>query len=176
MRVSLVAALAENRVIGRDGRLPWRIRGELARFKALTMGKPVIMGRKTFASIGKPLPGRPNIVISRDLGLRIDGARVVHGLDAALTEAAAIAGPGGEAMVIGGAEIYALALPVAARLYLTQVHAAIAGDTRFPEFEAADWGETSRELVETEGAAVPNYSLVVLDRIEAGSGRPPEGE
>ena len=163
MRLSLVAAVAENRVIGRSGGLPWRLPGELGRFKALTMGKPVIMGRRTYRDIGRPLPGRRNIVISRNRSLCIDGVSVVHGLDAAL--AAAAMDGGGEVMVIGGAEIYAMALPRAGRMYLTEVHAAARGETRFPAFDRAAWHEASRELVETEGPDVPNYSVVVLDRV-----------
>ena len=163
MRVTLVVAVAENGVIGKDGGLPWRIPGELVRFKALTLGHPVIMGRKTYQSIGKPLPGRTNIVVTRNRNLTFDGARVAGGLDEALAQAATAEG-GDEVMVIGGAEIYALALPAAGRLVLTEVHAEIDGDTRFPAFERTDWQETARESVETEGDDVPNYSVVTLER------------
>lgn len=163
MRVTLIAAVARNGVIGKDGGLPWRIPGELARFKALTLGHPVIMGRKTYESIGKPLPGRRNIVVTRNRALAFEGARVVGSLEAALAEAATAEG-GADAMVIGGAEIYALALPHATRLVLTEVHADVDGDTAFPAFERADWRETSRETVETEGTDVPNYSVVTLER------------
>ncbi len=163
MRVTLVVAVAENGVIGKDGGLPWRIPGELARFKALTMGHPVIMGRKTYQSIGRPLPGRTNIVVSRNRDLTFDGARLAGGLDEALAQASTAEG-GDEVMVIGGAEIYALALPAAGRLVLTEVHAEIDGDTRFPAFERTDWQETARELVETDGDDVPNYSVVTLER------------
>lgn len=138
--VSLLVAHARNRVIGRDGGMPWRLPADLKRFKALTMGKPVLMGRKTFESIGKPLPGRENIVITRNRAWRADGVRVCHSLDAAL-EAAGTA----EAMVIGGAGIYREALPLARRIYLTLVYADIDGDTFFPEYDASEWIETARE-------------------------------
>jgi dihydrofolate reductase len=163
MRVTLVVAIAENGVIGKDGGLPWRIPGELARFKALTMGHPVIMGRKTYQSIGRPLPGRTNIVVTRNRDLTFDGARVAGGLDEALAVASTAEGSD-EVMVIGGAEIYALALPAAGRLVLTEVHAEIDGDTRFPAFDRTDWHETARESVETDGDDVPNYSVVTLER------------
>jgi dihydrofolate reductase len=163
MAITLVVAVARNGIIGKDGGLPWRIPGELARFKALTTGHPVIMGRKTYQSIGKPLPGRTNIVVSRNRALAFDGAEVVTSLDDALALAAFGRG-GDDAMVIGGAEIYALTLPDATRLVLTEVAAEIDGDTYFPDFDRREWRETARESVETDGADVPNYSVVTLQR------------
>ncbi len=163
MRVSLVVAMAERRVIGRAGSLPWRISADLKRFKALTMGKPVIMGRKTFQSIGRPLPGRTNIVITRDASYGEDGIRVAGGLDAAFKIAE---GEGAEeAMVIGGGEIYRMALSMARRVYLTEVHIQVSGDTLFPVLDAGAWKEVGREDHDAEGAGVPAYSFVVLDRI-----------
>lgn len=163
MRISLVVAMAENRVIGRAGGLPWHISADLKKFKALTLGKPVIMGRKTFQSIGRPLPGRTNIVITRDASYGEVGISVAAGLDAALGIAA---GEGaGEAMVIGGGEIYRMALPLARRVYLTEVHIEVSGDTLFPALEAGAWKEAGREDHDAEGADVPAYSFVVLDRL-----------
>ncbi len=167
MRLALIVAMAENRVIGRDNGLPWRIPADLRHFKATTMGKPVIMGRKTFQSIGRPLAGRTNIVISRDPTFAADGAAVVRDFQAALecTDRAAARAGIEEIMVIGGAEIYALALARADRIYLTEVHRAVDGDVRFPEIDRDQWRESRRE---DHPAATPDgsaYSFVVLDRV-----------
>jgi len=158
MRISIIAAVAENGVIGRDGGLPWRLPEDMKRFKALTMGKPVIMGRKTFESIGVPLPGRPNIVITRSRDFSAKGVHVVHGFKDALDKASSLVGDGDEIMVIGGAEIYRSALAFASRLYLTEVHEAVEGDARFPDFERRRWREASRDRH-------PGYDFVVLERI-----------
>lgn len=164
MRVSLIVAMTADRVIGRDGRLPWHIPSDLRHFKALTLGKPVIMGRRTFESIGRALAGRPNIVVTRDRGFRAAGIAVAHGLADALTMARGMsAGDDGEAMVIGGAEIFADALPRADRLYLTEVHRAVAGDTFFPDYDRAEWAEVAREDHPGDDAE-PGYSFVVLER------------
>ncbi|MCW9001841.1 MAG: dihydrofolate reductase [Rhodospirillales bacterium] len=165
MRISLIVAMSENGVIGRDGGLPWRIPGDLKFFKAMTMGKPMVMGRKTFASIGKPLPGRTNIVVTRDRGFTSEGVVVAHDLDGALSLAHdAMEDPANEeAMIIGGAQIYEQALPRADRLYVTEVHQHVKGDTRFPDFDRLEWVEVSRENVPAEGD-IPAYSLVVLER------------
>ena len=138
---ALVAAVARNRVIGLANRLPWRLPEDLRRFKRLTMGAPVIMGRKTRESLGRPLPGRRNIVVTRQREATWEGCVVAHSLDAAL----ALAGDAAEAFVIGGAELYAQALPRADRLYLTLIDADYAGDAWFPEFDAAVWREVARE-------------------------------
>lgn len=135
----LVAAIADNGVIGRAGSLPWHLPEDLKHFRALTWGKTILMGRRTFASLGKPLPGRDNWVLSRDGAFRPAGARVF----ASLEEACAAAGAA-ELLVIGGAELYREALPLAARLEVTWVHTAVVGDTRFPELDLADWIEASR--------------------------------
>jgi dihydrofolate reductase len=160
--VSLVAALARNRVIGAGNRMPWHLPEDLRRFKRLTMGAPVIMGRKTHQSIleqtGRPLPGRRNIVVTRQPGARWEGCEVAGSLDAAL--AAAHAAP--EVFVIGGAELYRLALPRADRLYLTLLDAEYPGDTLFPEFDLADWRETARE----PGAG---FAFVTYERARPGS-------
>ena len=138
--VSLVAAVARNGVIGRDNGLAWHLSSDLRRFKALTMGKPMLMGRRTWDSIGRPLPGRRTLVLTRDRGFRAEGAEAVHDWETALAAAA-----GSELMVVGGAEIYALALARADRLHLTEVDAEPAGDVRFPDFDRAQFRETFRE-------------------------------
>jgi dihydrofolate reductase len=157
--VALVAAVAANGVIGRDGGLPWRIPDDLRHFKAITLGKPVIMGRRTWQSIGRPLPGRRNIVVTRDAGFAADGAEVVASLDAALARAGDVA----EAMVIGGGEIYTQALPRAGRLYLTEIHAEAEGDVHFPAIDRALWRETARDDRPADGDT-PAFSFVVLQR------------
>ena len=162
----MIVAMTKDRVIGRRGGLPWRIPGDLGHFKSLTMGKPVIMGRRTHETIGAVLPGRPNIVITRDPGYARQGVAVVHGLDTALALARDLAEEDGadEVMVIGGAEIYRMALPVAERLYVTEVHAEVAGDTYFPDTPADAWREVSRQDHEADDAGAPAYSFVVLER------------
>ena len=149
MRRSLVVAVAENGVIGRDNGLPWRLSTDMKRFKAGTMGKPVVMGRKTWESFPRrPLPGRLNIVISRDPAYRAEGAETVTSLKDALTLARAkgrcLAGAD-EVCIIGGGEIYRQAMPIADRLYVTHVLASPDGDTRFPEIEPEIWREASAE-------------------------------
>ncbi len=159
MILSLVVARAANGVIGRDGGLPWHLPADLKHFKALTLGKPIVMGRRTFASIGRPLPGRHNIVLTRG-AWSADGVTVVPDLAAAL----AAAGTVPEVAIIGGAAVYAAALPLADRVYLTEVHAAPAGDTVLPPFDAAAWTETAREDHAAEGDA-PGFSFVTLERV-----------
>ncbi len=144
--VVLLAAVADNGVIGRDNALPWRLSTDLKRFKALTLGRPVVMGRKTFLSIGKPLPGRTNIVATRDPDFRADGAVVVHSVEAALDAARADAARRGvhEIMVIGGTEIFAQTMALADRLEITHVHAQPAGDVYFPPIDLKRWREVAR--------------------------------
>ncbi|MEM0953488.1 MAG: dihydrofolate reductase [Pseudomonadota bacterium] len=165
MKVALVAAVADNGVIGRNNALPWRLSEDLKHFKRITMGKPVLMGRRTWESIGRPLPGRSNIVITRQAGYAADGAKVVNSLEAAMTLAEGIAVIDGadEVMVIGGAEIYALALLSAERLYLTEVHAMVDGDAFFPAWDRAAWQEANRQsFAAGEGADYP-YSFVTYE-------------
>lgn len=165
MIVAFVVAMAENRVIGKGGRLPWHIPGDLKLFKQTTMGKPIVMGRKTWESLGRPLPGRPNIVITRDPAYKAEGAHVVPGLDQALALGEELAAELGteEIMIIGGAEIYRLAFDRADRLYLTEVALAPQGDAHFPEFSRTEWREVSRTPHPADGEA-PAYTLVVYDR------------
>jgi dihydrofolate reductase len=147
MDISLIWAMAQNRVIGKDGGLPWRLPNDMRHFMATTMGKPVVMGRKTFQSMQAPLPGRLNIVLTRDQSWSTSsqGVVVVHDLNAAIEVAAeaARANSIGEIMIIGGADIYALALPLATKLYVTYIDMVIAGDVTFPEFDLASWREVS---------------------------------
>jgi dihydrofolate reductase len=135
--ISLVVAMARNRVIGRDNGLPWRLSEDLKRFKATTLGKHLLMGRKTFESIGKPLPGRRNIVLTRDRDWRAEGVEVVRSVEEALQ----LAGAAPELAVIGGAEVYRLVLPMTDRIHLTRVEADVAGDTVFPELNPWQWSE-----------------------------------
>ncbi len=164
MKLSLIVAVAENGVIGQQNALPWRLPEDLKHFKALTLGKPVIMGRKTFDSIGKPLPGRTNIVITRQSGLAIPGCVVVPSLPAALTAAGDAAGGASEAMVIGGAEIYAQALPQAQRIYLTRVHADVTGDAFFPVLDK-QWQEVQSEEYVADERHAHAFSFVTLERM-----------
>jgi dihydrofolate reductase len=144
--IVLIAAVAENGVIGDRGAMPWRLKSDLRRLKAMTMGRPVVMGRKTFASIGRPLPGRTNIVVTRDAAYRAAGAVVTTSFDAARTVATgdALRRLATEIAVIGGAEIYAQWMSSADRLEITEVHARPEGDTRFPAIDPADWEEVAR--------------------------------
>jgi len=158
--VSLVIAADRRGVIGRDGRLPWHLPDDLRRFKALTMGKPIVMGRRTWDSIGRPLPGRHNIVITRQRELVLEGATVVHTLDDAL----AAAGTVPEVCVIGGAEIFAQALPRADIVHLTRVDADVDGDVVLPPFDPADWHETGREPHVADERHAWAYAFVTLER------------
>ena len=139
-QIVVIAAVARNGVIGRDNALPWRLNADLAHFKRTTLGHPVVMGRKTWDSLGRPLPGRVNVVVSRDTGWRAEGEQIVGSLDAAIA-----ACEGAESIfVIGGAQLYALALPVADRLVLTEISADVEGDTHFPTFDRLAFVETRR--------------------------------
>ena len=165
-RLVLVAAVAENGVIGRDGGMPWRLPGDLRHFKAVTLGKPVIMGRRTYESIGRPLPGRPNIVLTRDRNFKASGVRVVgsiaEGLAIAAKEAERLSAD--EIAVIGGSALYAETLAHADRLYITEVQAAPEGTVRFPAFDRSEWREIAREGPHQEPGEPHAYSFVVLER------------
>jgi len=163
MRTSIIVAMAKNGVIGRDGDLPWRLSEDLKRFKETTMGKPIIMGRKTWESIGRPLPGRPHIVISRDPHYAADGVDVVQSVEEALACAREFGTD--EIMVIGGAEIYRLALSGTDRMYVTEVHSEIEGDTQFPEFDRSEWRESVREGPFSTEKSDLTFSFVQFDRV-----------
>ena len=145
--IGIVVAAADNDVIGRNNALPWDLPDDLRHFRRVTMGKPVLMGRRTFESIGRPLPGRSNVVISRNRSFAADGVRVVASLAEALefAENIALIDGAGELMVIGGAQVYELALPLATRLYLTRVHVRPEGDTHLPAIDWEEWRETERD-------------------------------
>ncbi|MFZ9052997.1 MAG: type 3 dihydrofolate reductase [Woeseiaceae bacterium] len=159
--VSLVVAASTDSLIGRTGGLPWRLSADLKRFKAITIGKPILMGRLTYESIGRPLPGRQNIVISTQEDYSAPGCDVVA------TPAAAIAAAGtaDEIMVIGGGEIYRQFLPLAQRIYLTRVHAELAGDTYFPSLDEQDWRATHCEEHAADADNEYDYTFVTLERI-----------
>ena len=162
----MIVAVAENGVIGRDGYLPWRLPSDLRYFKSVTLGKPIIMGRKTFRSIGRPLPGRPNFVVSRNPKFNADGITVFSSLGAA-TDQARVSG-GEEVMIIGGAGIFEEGLSIADRIYLTQVHADVPGDVTFPPFNPTEWREMSRERKTAGENDDHEHSFVVLDRVKTG--------
>ena len=163
MRISLIAAASENNVIGRDCGLPWSLPDDLRYFKEKTLGHPVITGRKNYASIGRPLPGRTNIIVTRDAHFSAEGCRVVHSLEDAV-EVAKQEDPE-EIFVMGGGEIYALALPMADRVYLTRVHAEIDGDTYFPELDSEQWAEVSTEEHVADDRHAYDFTILVYDRI-----------
>ncbi|HWY25472.1 MAG TPA: dihydrofolate reductase [Nevskia sp.] len=158
--LTLVVAVSENGIIGRDGGLPWRLPEDLRHFRRLTLGNTVLMGRKTFESLGKPLEGRANWVLSRDPAYAPAGARVFRDLDAALA-----AEPQGALLVIGGAELYRQTLPHAQRLELTRVHANVEGDTQFPHYDPAQWRETARQDHAADERHAHAYSFLTLDRV-----------
>jgi len=157
-RLTLVVAYSDNRVIGRDNALPWKLPGDLAHFKRTTLGSPIIMGRKTWESLGRPLPGRTNVVISRNLRYAAPGATVVPTLQAAVEAC----GDAPDAYVIGGAQIYAQALPLAARVIATEVHAHVEGDAFFPYLPSFAWREASRQPQPAENGY--DYDFVVYER------------
>lgn len=166
-RLSVVVARDRNGVIGRDGDLPWHLPDDLKRFRAITMGKPIVMGRRTHESIGRPLPGRRNVVLSRRRGYEAAGCEVFPSLDAAL---AALDEP--EIMVVGGAALYAEALPRAGRLYLTEVDAEVEGDVRFPVLDERDWQTVGDEAHAADERHAHAFRFRVLERVSPPSARP----
>ncbi|MDH3339022.1 MAG: type 3 dihydrofolate reductase [Gammaproteobacteria bacterium] len=158
--ISLIVAASINNVIGAEGKLPWRLSSDLKRFKALTTGKPIVMGRLTFESIGRPLPGRQNIVITRQADYQAAGCDVVHSIDAAV----AAAGDATEIMIIGGGHIYQQFLPLAERIYLTRVRVEIDGDVFLPDFDSADWREISSEECAADEANDYDFVVTTLER------------
>lgn len=161
-RVSIIAAVASNGVIGRDGGLPWRLPADMRFFKRTTMGHHLVMGRKTWESIGRPLPGRTMVVLTRDRSAAIPGVAVVHALSEAIERARA-AGDA-EVFVIGGAEVYARALPRADRLLLTRVDAAVPGDVYFPEYDEDRWVEVAREEHPADERHAYAFAICTLER------------
>lgn len=161
MKISLIVAAATNNVIGRDGGLPWHLSEDLKRFKRITTGKPIIMGRLTHESIGKPLPDRRNIVISSREGLEIEGCEIVATPDAAL----ALVADAEEVMIIGGGKVYEQVLPMADRIYMTRVDAIPDGDTFFPEINNEEWQVVEQENISADKTGELGYSFITLDRL-----------
>lgn len=160
MKISIIVAMTDRRVIGRGGRLPWHLPADLRRFKQLTMGHHLVMGRKTYESIGRPLPGRTSIVLTRQANYQPAGALVAAGLDEALELA-----PDDDVFIIGGAEVYRMALPRADRLLVTRVEADVEGDTFFPEFSAASWKLQCVERHEADARNPLSYSFETYERV-----------
>jgi dihydrofolate reductase len=158
-KIVLVAAMDKNRAIGRGGALPWHLPDDLKRFKRLTLGKTVLMGRKTFQSIGRPLPGRRNLILTRDVSFRPEGVELVHSVEDALKLDS-------EIMVIGGGEVYALTLPIATQMHLTLVDAVIwDADAFFPDWSSLEWRETLREFHPADPRHAFAFSYVDLERV-----------
>lgn len=167
-RITLVAAAGENGVIGRDGGMPWHLPADLAYFKRVTMGKPLLMGRRTYESIGRPLPGRLNLVLSRNPDYRPEGCRRVGSLEEAVQEAALRGAR--ELMVAGGGGVYAEALPLADRVLLTRIHATPSGDTYFPDLDPDEWQEVSREERPADDRNPVTLTFLELTRRPSSSG------
>jgi dihydrofolate reductase len=158
--ISLIAAMARNRIIGKDNDMPWHLPADLAHFKRVTMGKPVIMGRRTYESIGFPLPGRKNVVITRNADYAPEGIVVVDSVEAALSEVS----EADEVMIIGGGQLYREMLPHADRLYLTLIQADIEGDTEFPDYTVFEWNEIDREVYEADDNNAYDLEFVTLEK------------
>jgi dihydrofolate reductase len=159
-RLSIITAMAANRVIGVENRLPWHLPEDLQHFKTLTMGHHIVMGRKTYDSIGKPLPGRTTIIITRNVDYAVPGCMAVNSIDAALI----VANGDDEVFFVGGAALYAQALPLVDRIYLTEIKRDFPGDAHFPQFDLSQWNEVSREKHTTTGSEPYEYHFVVYDR------------
>jgi len=165
--LAIIVAVAENGVIGSNNALPWKLPEDLQNFKRITMGKPVVMGRKTYESIGRPLPGRTNIVVTRNVSFRAEGVLAVHSIDEALALASEVAASAGvaEAIVMGGADLYAATIPGADRLYITEVHASVEGDAVLPTIDWTRWREVCREHRVAQSPNPYDYSFVRYERI-----------
>jgi dihydrofolate reductase len=161
MNISIVVAMSSNSLIGRDGDLPWHLSADLQHFKSITMGKPIVMGRLTYESIGRPLPGRENIVLTRDPDYKADGCTIVHDLEQITSRCSGTE----EIMVIGGAQLYIETIPLANKLFITEVHAELDGDTFFPDFDRKQWREIERQHFDADEKNDFDYSFVVLEHI-----------
>jgi len=161
MNISIIVAMSSNGVIGREGELPWHLSADLKHFKTITMGKPIVMGRITHESIGRPLPGRENIILSRDPAYQAKGCTVFNDLDDIFQRCSEF----DEIMIVGGSDLYARALPLAGKLFITEVHTEIEGDTCFPEFDRAQWQETERQDFSADEKNEFDYSFVVLEKV-----------
>lgn len=163
-RLSLLVAMARNRVIGRKNKLPWHLPADLKHFKFLTMGQTIVMGRKTYESIGRPLPGRANIIVTRQTGYEVPGAIVVNTIDDALLICERAESINGENFIIGGEELYRQTLKICQRIYITEIQRDFEGDVFFPEFDPNEWEETQRDRHISENDTNLEYHFVVLDR------------
>lgn len=161
MKISLIVAMSQNRAIGRDNKMPWHLPADLKRFRAITMNSPILMGRKTFESIGRPLDGRANLVLSHNQNYQPQGCQVFQSLESALETAKTL---GNELFIIGGATLYEMTLPLAQRLYLTQIQAKFEGDTFFPKFDLNDWNETTCEQINNDEKADFSYRFLTLEK------------
>ncbi len=161
MKISLIVAMSKNRVIGRDNKMPWHLSADLKRFRAITMNSPILMGRKTFESIGKPLDGRTNLILSKNANYQPQGCLVFQSLELALNTAKNY---GGEVFIIGGATLYEIALPLAKRLYLTDIQAEFEGDTFFPEFDVNEWNEIACEQIDNDEKVDFSYRFLTLEK------------
>lgn len=161
MKISLIVAMSQNRVIGHDNKMPWHLSADLKRFRAITMNSPILMGRKTFESIGKPLDGRTNLILSKNINYQPQGCLVFQSLESALDEAKKY---GEEVFIIGGATLYEIALPLANRLYLTDIQAEFEGDTFFPEFDITDWDEIACEQIDNDEKVDFSYRFLTLEK------------
>ena len=162
MKISLIVAMASNRVIGDNGAMPWHLSADLKKFKQITTGFPIIMGRKTYQSIGKPLPNRTNIIISGNPQYQPEGCVVFNNIDNALTHACQLAE---QVFIIGGSTLYQTLLPFVDTLYITQIHQEFSGDTWFPEFNSHDWAEVTREDIDDDASVPFNYSFLQLAKL-----------
>jgi dihydrofolate reductase len=160
MSISLIVAMAKNRTIGVNNTLPWRCSEDLKHFKALTMGHHMIMGRKTFDSIGKPLPGRTTVVVTRNNDLKVEGCAVAHSLQKAIDLSAGDA----EIFVVGGAELYRQAIPLVDTLYITEIQQDVEGDAHFPNFDKNEWNEVTRDVRSQETPQPLHYHFVTYRR------------
>ncbi|MCP5244713.1 MAG: dihydrofolate reductase [Burkholderiales bacterium] len=171
--LAILVAMAKNRVIGKNNGLPWHLPADLKHFKSLTMGHTIIMGRKTYESIGRPLPGRTNIIVTGQTGFNVTGAIVVHSLDDALQldKQSDISGQNCERFIIGGAELYRQTIALSRRMYITEIQRTFDGDTYFPEYNPDEWYEISRERHISEGKTgntpLLEYHFVILERKNA---------
>lgn len=163
LNIALIVAAARNHVIGRNNELPWRLPEDLQHFRAVTWGKPIIMGRKTYESIGKPLPGRSNIVVTGQQSWAAEGVLVAHDLPAAIAMAQGLENPSAEIMIIGGAQIYAESLPLAQRVYLTRLGVDVEGDAHFPVLSPTEWQQV--ESVSGKGEAALPHEFQIWERI-----------
>jgi dihydrofolate reductase len=161
MRIAVIVAMSQNNVIGKDNKLPWHMPADLAHFKKITLGKPIIMGRKTYESIGRPLPGRLNIIISRDKNYKAEGCVVTHSLDEALKATGVV----DEVFIIGGALLFAEVLPQVERIYLTRIHHDFDGDAFFPALNLLEWRESESEAFPPDEKNAYSYTFSTLDRL-----------